>query len=436
LKAILVAKKILSVLVLLCGFIISSCNEPENIGLEVQPEKDKFNVFFNDSTVITAYTVKEDTIRTDKMVYNLLGNYNDPIFGRTSASFYTQVRLSSNNVDFGPSPQPDSLVLTFAYKGYYGKLRKVNVKVHELLDNIFKDTAYYSNQNFNISSQTLASTTIIPNPNDSISIDGQKLPPHLRIKLDNTLAQKFLNESASSNLSGNDNFLDFFKGLFITTDFVNSEGSVLYFDLLSSLSQLTLYYKNDNNDSLKYNFVINDNCARFNTYAHYDYNNAAFTLQQQINGDTLLGDSLLYLQSMAGLKVKIQFNELKHFLQSNYLVLNKAELIIPVENDNSQLNYKLPEKLTLARITETGELTYLIDQFEGESHFRGQYDQANHQYSFTITRHIQNIILENIDDFGMYLMISGSGINAGRAVLRGNGRSENNFKLKLTYTKL
>lgn len=435
-KAKKVTGNALRVLALAACVLLFACNEPETIGLEVQPESDRFNVTFTDTITVTAFTEKEDSIRTDKTVYNLLGNYNDPVFGRTSASIYTQVRLSSNNVDFGPDPLADSLVLTLAYKGYYGKLRKLNIKVFEILEDMFKDTAYYSTKELLVASQPLASVTVMPSPSDSVMLDGLSVAPHLRIRLDNNLAQRFLNESTSANLSDNTLFLNFFKGLHITSSFVNSEGSILYFDLLNALSQLTLYYSNNNNDSLKYNFVINDNCARYNNFNHYSYGNAHINLQQQINGDSLLGDSLLYLQSMAGLKVKLMFSPLTDFFKDGNMVLNKAELIIPIENDPTSSLYSNPEKLTLARITETGELTYLIDQFEGESHFRGVYDVTNSQYTFTITRHIQNIILGNINDYGLYLLISGSGINGARTVLRGHGRSDKNLKLKLTYTKL
>ena len=421
---------------LICLVLLFSCTDPDLIGLQVQPAKDKFTLLYDESSKVIAYTVREDSIRSDKTVLNLLGNYDDPIFGRTASSIYTQIRLSSNNVDFGPSPVADSIVLSLAYKGYYGKLRKVNIKVSEILDDFYKDTTYYSNKTLNISNQPLANITIVPTPTDSVTVEGHKMAPQLRIRLDQSLAQKFIDESASVNVSDNVHFLQFFKGLNISTSFVNTEGSVLYFDLISAISQVTLYYKNDNNDSLKYNFVIDANCARFNSFNHYNYLNANNSLKQQINGDSLLGDSLLYVQAMSGLKVKLMFPDFKTFFEGKKIALNKAELIIPVEYDPTQSNYALPDKLTLVRLNENKQIAYLIDQFEGDSHFRGEYDATNNQYSFTITRHIQNIILNNIKDYGLYLMVSGSGINAGRVLLKGPKRSDKKMILKLTYTKL
>lgn len=435
-KNIVSLKNLTGIFFLAMACVVISCNDPDIIGLEVQPVNDKFNLFYNDTCRVIAYTVTEDSVRTDKTLLNLLGNYNDPLFGRTSASIYTQVRISSNNVDFGSSPVADSLVLTLAYNGYYGKLRKLNIKVFEVLDDFYKDTAYYSNKILNTGNTPLANVSVVPAPSDSLTINGEKLAPHLRIKLSGTLAQKFLNESTTVNLSDNEHFVQFFKGIYITSSLVNTEGAILYFDLLSALSQMTLYYKNDADDSLKFNFVINDYCARFNSFDHYNFQDADPYLKQQINGDTVLGDSLLYLQAMSGLKVKIALPDYKNLFADGKTVLNKAELIIPIEEDITTASYSIPPKLALVRITEEGEIAYIIDQYEGESHFRGIYDEDNKQYTFTITRHLQNIILDNIKDYGLYLMISGAAVNAGRIYLKGSRRSDVKMKLKLTYTKL
>ncbi|MDD3875010.1 MAG: DUF4270 domain-containing protein [Bacteroidales bacterium] len=413
-----------------------SCNEPDFIGLDVQPENDKFSVCFEENLDINAYTVREDSVRADKTIQNLLGNYNDPVFGRTSAGFYTHLRLSSNNVDFGPNPVADSIVLSLVYKGHYGPLRKINVKVFEILDSFYKDSTYYSNLSLNIGQQW-GSASVIPNSLDSLYIDGELKAPQLRIKMDDALAQHFFNESGTTNLSDNNAFLGFFKGIFVTTSFVNNEGAILYFDLVNTESQLTLYYKNDLNDSLKYNFVINEHCSRINIFEHYNYSNANPVLQQQLNGDSLPGDSILYVQAMAGTKIKLSFPNLNNFTENDKIVLNKAELIIPVEeNDASQATYSIPEKLTLVRIKENGEIDFIIDQFEGESHFKGMYDPDKKQYSFVITRHLQNILSGNIEDYGLYILVSGSAINGSRIVLRGPAHSQNNMKLKITYLKL
>jgi len=97
-----------------------SCEEPDVVGLQTQIKNDKLNISFSDTTSIIAFSQIEEQVRSDELTSNSLGSYFDPVFGTTSANLYTQLRLSSSNVTFGISPIFDSLILSFAYSGYYG----------------------------------------------------------------------------------------------------------------------------------------------------------------------------------------------------------------------------------------------------------------------------------------------------------------------------
>ncbi len=414
-----------------------ACKEPDFIGAELQPEADKFNVVYTEDIKLVAYTIKEDSIRTDRTIHNVLGSYNDEIFGRNSAGFYSHVRLSSNNVDFGPNPVADSIVLTMVYKDHYGPLQNMEVNVFEVIEDFYRDTNYFSTTRFNTSQTPLGSKIVTPNLEDSVLVGGQMRMPHIRIPLSNDLAQRFINASGTNDLLDNDNFLQFFKGICVKTPPAVANGTMLYLDLLHSLSQITLYYSNDNNDSLHFNFVINDNCARVNIYEFHDAPNYPdHILQAQLAGDTLLGDSVLYLQAMGSTKIRFLI-PLDNFTIDNIKALNKVELIVPVEpNAPSQSNFPPPEKLTIIRMTEDGTPAFVLDQFEGESHFGGFYDEDKNAYRFTLTRHLQNIITRNIQDRGLYLMVSGAAVSGGRVVLRGPGHSVSNMKLKVTYIKI
>lgn len=149
---------------LICGLIffllLTTCNKPEVIGLDVQPLGDKLNISFCDTSTLITYTVREDSIRADEMALNLLGSYDDPDFGPSSASFYTQFFLPVNNVDFGTGFTPDSLVLSLALSDYYGDLSSDHtIKIFELSEDIYADSSYYSTRDFEYD-QVLAYTTI------------------------------------------------------------------------------------------------------------------------------------------------------------------------------------------------------------------------------------------------------------------------------------
>src|SRR5947207_1624171 len=94
--------------------ILASCNDPDVIGLDVQPQSDLINLKFSDTTSVTAYTVREDSLRCDETTLQLLGSYMDSVFGRTDAAIYAQVTPPQAAVNLGDSLGLDSIVLTLA----------------------------------------------------------------------------------------------------------------------------------------------------------------------------------------------------------------------------------------------------------------------------------------------------------------------------------
>jgi len=118
--------------------VFAGCEKPGVIGLDVQPESDQFNVLFSDTSTIIAKTILEDSIRADEPILSLLGAYEDPVFGYTAASLYTQFSMTTNNVGFGSSFVPDSLVLTIGYNGSYGPSPSAQtVNVYRLTEDIY-----------------------------------------------------------------------------------------------------------------------------------------------------------------------------------------------------------------------------------------------------------------------------------------------------------
>ncbi len=419
------------------GIFISSCKEPDTIGLEVQPPDDQLNLEHTDTLSLVTYTVLDDSIRSDETVLALAGQYSDPVFGIHSSSFYTQLRLSSNNADFGANPVADSIVLTLVYKAVYGDTNtQQTIKVYELNQNIYRDSSYYSNNSF-LTGSLLGTKTFVPKPLDSVKVDSVKKAPHLRVKLSPQLAQRFIDVSGSSSLSDNATFLQFFKGLYITMTPSGNPGAILSFDLLNSLSQVTMYYKNNASDSLKYNFVINENCARINHFNHHRYFNASSYLKSQIKGDTIKGDSVLFIQSMAGLKVKIKYPYLKNLIANGKIAINKAELIIKLDNDDlSETDYAPPPQLVLLE-EQSGKIRFIIDQYEGISYYGGLYTASKKEYRFNIARHLQQILDGEKENLGLSLVVwtADRPSKANRVVLNGS-KCKDPIRLSISYTKL
>ena len=91
---------------------------------------------FSDTTTVVTSTELDDSLLTDELSLQLIGKYNDPTFGTSTASVYTQVNLEGTPA-FGINPIADSLVLCLAYAGYYGDtLPSQKIDVYQLTENM------------------------------------------------------------------------------------------------------------------------------------------------------------------------------------------------------------------------------------------------------------------------------------------------------------
>jgi hypothetical protein len=91
----------------LCFFTLTvSCKKDKfkdnNVGKGLLSEEDLLGLSLIDTVSITSKTILADSLRTDEVSENmLLGSYVDPVFGKTQAEIYTQVRISGS-VNFTP----------------------------------------------------------------------------------------------------------------------------------------------------------------------------------------------------------------------------------------------------------------------------------------------------------------------------------------------
>ncbi len=417
--------------------LLFSCEkDPDAVGLEVTPVQDQLYAESVDTFSIQAYTVAEDSLASSFTSLNLCGSHFDPVFGRVTAGFAAQVRLSSVNPSFGDNPVPDSLVLVLAYNSYYGDTGNMQMfKVFELDEILSTDTTYYSNHRVQHLQTDYAHYAFFPRPTDSVPFDTLKLAPQLRINLSKVspaLAYKIL-YTPSDYLADNLKFVEYFKGLYVTAAPVSCGGSILYFNLLSSNTRLKLYYHNDEKDSLVYNLVINEACQRFNHFNHYNYDYASQDFRRQVvYGDTSQGMHKLFLQGMAGTKVKLRIPGMKAWAAGRKIAINDARLIIPGNEADPLLTPV--SKMLLVKINADGSMSNLPDYAVGDSYFGGGYNSASNDYIFRLTQHVQDMLKESHTDYGLYLMASGAVVRANRFVLNGPGNPVKPLKLRVVYS--
>jgi hypothetical protein len=413
-----------------------SCEEPDLVGMEIQPPQDKLGLNISDTTTAIAWTFTEDSVVSDELPTNLLGHYVDPVFGTTKAAFFAQPRLSSNDVTFGSGAVADSIILSLVYDGFYGdETAPLKITVYEADSTYYRDSVYYSDQSIAVLPVKLYEEILTPKPEDSVEVDGEMLVPQMRLKLSQSFADNILN-AGDANLADNDAFLDFFKGLYITAEAQSVNGSILYFDLANSLSKLTLHYHNSN-DTSTYNFVINENSTTINTFDHNNYTDASIDLYNQINGDTLLGKQKLYIQAMAGTRIKLYFPYLQNWAKNQRIAVNKAVLYLPVDESGTSIDdFEPPDQLGLVKLNEEGNANFLSDYLLGTGYFGGTYNEGKKAYEFNIAKHIQDIIDGNETDYGLNLLANLRQVTANRVVLKGVDNNDGNLKLVITYTIL
>jgi len=337
-------------------------------------------------------------------------------------------------VSFGDNAVGDSLILTLRFNGYYGSPRTHHrVRIYEIdpATPFHKDSAYYSNQALP-TGDLLFDGLVRFNALDSTTFNGVKVPPLVKIPLNNVLIQKFINASGTADLVNNAAFREFFKGLHITVEEVTArnQGSIGYFNLNADLSALTLFYHNDK-DTLSYPFLINDECARFTHFDHSGYQHAEAGLLQQ---DSSGINPRLYLQPMAGVKIHICIPYLQSLNADGPKGITRAELVLKADpSDFTASVFAPPPRLTIARMNEEGKNVFITDFLEGEVFMGGNYDPVKKEYRFRITRHLQEILSGKYPDRGLVVMVSGAAVTAGRVTILGNTPIEQNLRLEVVF---
>jgi hypothetical protein len=425
-------------MLILLMLVLSCKKDPVELGLGIQPEEDRLGLVFNDTTPMLAFSVANDSVRTDETVLSLAGSYFDPVFGSSVAGFYTQFLLSTNQPDFGLAPSLDSMVLHLAYGGSYGDLNTpITIRIFELREMLYYDSNYYSNRHLDFDPTEIASFTFTPRPKDSVYVDSVAYAPHLRLNIsaqNPAFAEKILTASPIA-LENNTNFVEFINGLYIIADPVDDGGSIAYFSLTSSLSKISLHYANEEEDSLRYDFRLDGACARFNRFWHNDYANADPQLRDQvINQDTALGAQTLYLQAMQGINTQFRLPDFEKRFTSGAYALTRAELVLPVIGASDA--FPPPSRLLLGAYDEEGNLEQLPDFAEGVDYFGGAYDSTRMEYRFRITRHLQQIINGNRLNRELVLLVNGRAVQANRVLIGGTAHPERRMQLELLYIPL
>ena len=381
------------ILIVVC---LLSCSEPSIIGLEVQPDSEKITISSNSSNLIDFNNESEESLINNASL-NLLGELEDSYFLKNKASFITQILLPESNLTLEENLTVDSVILSYNYSNYYGNLDGISsIEVRKIEQDVYSDSIYYSNDfSYNDFAQLL-------NIAEDYYISFDSLNPLVRIKINNDIGQQIL-ALGNTILSNNNDFLDDFKGLFVSAQ---AQNTILYLNPLATNSNFSIYYHNDLDSANTLSFQLDGNAARTNVF------------EKVISNDILNSKENIYIESMSGYKCNISFTDLdtlQKILAGK--VVNQAIMSFELDN-NLMINDIIPHsQLHLARLDSDGNIIDLTDYvIEGSSFFGGRLE--NNIYNFNITRYFHELLFNGTHTNQLYLLDKSANSNANRSIIK------------------
>lgn len=432
---------IISVLVVL----YSSCSKTtESIGNGLLSENDHIGAFYCDTLQLNCHSEQIDTLFSKGLTTVLLGSMMDPVMGLTNANLFTQLHLSSTNHYFGDNPVIDSVVLQLAFTGYYGDTTTMQtVHVYELDDTLSGYDNYYQFSEVAAKSFDLANGfQFQPRPKTVNTVVGNDTLTQavLRIPLDNSFGEQMA-AADSAIFSSTEAFKNYFHGLKICFDDVSLNGAICYFNPTSNtVTKLQIYYRETPEaNPMRYDFYITSDDAYFNQYLHDYTQGSPDFIQQVLQGDTLMGQTQLYVQSMGGVRSFIRFPEVVEWANSlqeagSHLIINEAKLVIPTA-ETPDTTLLPPTSLALVNLKTNGTTSLLPDYMEGSGYYGGSYSSTKKSVTFRISEYLQGVIMGKEDSKGIYLSINGASYNAYRWVIAGpEANQDKTLKCEITYS--
>ncbi len=413
---------------ILCATIFTACKKPALQDTALIPD-DRLGLKSTDTMTVRAHTVREDSIGMELVTFCNLGYMADPVFGITEASFYTPFILPDDSVTFDDGPvELDSIVLYLRYATTYGDWRYPQaVQVHEMTEGIIDSVDYFSDQSFASNPVAVGEITgFIPDLFDSVVVKGEKYPPLLRIRLDDSFGQKFIDAAGTSVYHTNEDFSNFFKGLYIYPGKSSGGKAIVLFDPYpykgDTVSKLTVYYHDAGDTSKSMDFPAN-RIEFVNRYVH-DYSNS--TAAPFVNNpNTATGDSLIFIQGLAGLNTKIV---VPYINAIGMVFINKAELVLTENNEHKSSVFDPPLKLSAFEANDDGGIGALIDEADAET------DASGTRYTLNLARYYQETVRDSREN-AIIISTGNRWHVANRFAAGGGSHSKHALKLNLTYAR-
>jgi len=471
-----------------------------DIGSDLLPAVDNVHTFADTLLINTSQGFFNDSVNISKYEDHAIGCItNDPLFGRTTANIYMQLKPAFYPYYFGNPGDTlvalDSVVLCLKYTGFWGDSTiPVGLEVREINDPEFRDSvekystsAYKPNGigsflgSLNVNVRTLGNYMKYNNGRDSVN-------NQIRIKMPNAWAAAlFARDSIKTNSGNNAFYSDSVYRLFYNGLAVLSSGfgnGLLYTSLSDTATKLEVHYKRRNGgkiDSVYSSLRLNPNYSL--TAANAPVSNTSNYILRNRNGfpvKTNTDPNVHYLQTAPGTYVNLNIPALATL--SNRII-HRAEIIVEQVPTDPVLDetFSAPNFLYLD-LKDTGTtnkwkpvyydlntaeaydpdyktaIPYIASQINYQ--YFGGYRRTKTDpltgglikyYNFNISRYVQQIVTDHTRSYDMRLYAPfnlnypqysttfipfGNNIAFGRVKIGSGSNPNYRLKLRIVYSKL
>ncbi|SFD06895.1 DUF4270 family protein [Flavobacterium phragmitis] len=397
-----------------------------------------------DTATVNMSTINFDSLATSSTGRILIGNYDDPLFGKVKSDSYFQLSGNSYALNSVGSDTEstnyvfDSISMILKYdKYYYGDTTRVQTfNIYRLTQKVKpnkEDDQFYNNSTLTYDSESLGKISFKPRPKEKDSIN---------VQMSKVFGEALFQKIKKREVTDFDSFTEYLKGLVLVPE--NSTSSnVIGFSVSSSKVRLyySKYQSDNENASNILDFSILDTSKQFNSISL----DKTGTLIQDLPISTSKLSSLLtnnqgFIQAGTGVACRIDFPNIKQLknISTNGAIVD-AELILKPVNNSYSDKYPLADSLkvyvgnNLNRISGTlansaggavyGRLSKKSDEFN-----------ENVGYSISVGSFLQKEMLKQSDSrSSLILTLPELTQSVNRLILGDQKHLNNKIQLKIYY---
>ena len=446
-------------IVILLFLTIFSCKRGGELGDEIQPRAEALGTYFTDSLKLKTSIVYYDSMFSNVSNRVLVGYHKDPLFGTIKATPFIGFGKTGIFNTWGPNPIFDSVTVSIftelntVSSGliYYYKSENtasVFLNIHEILQEVDKDSLYTNNKSFSYNPQSLTNIEL----NQNTKSITKRLP--------DSFGQKFIDNPNSFSTDADFNIL--FKGL-VLIPATNSNNIVSIYSAIITIHYHNLFAFNNFISPNKFLIVSAFPTIPRSAVLNVEVNRAGTEispLKQNHDSIQIPFNSGLkcMVQNNTNIFTRVEFPQIYNFIKSvkGKILINRAEIIISPDTSLSD-GYLFPQGLYALKQTGDrrvkkdifGNAQFLQDNllnvFNNTFENYAFYNNVNNNYTFIITTYMQALIDGKIENNGLLIGAENDIIPMGvstnikynslkRIIFSNSDQKTNYIKLRVYYT--